>query len=215
MTRGHLLDSLRQDLRYALRGICRSPGFALAVVLTLGLGIGINAVAFGAVDALLLRAPAGVGDPDGVYRIDIRPPVGRGQAPLKAGTLGVTYPEFAALRDDGAFATLATYFESGVTLGRGPQAEQHSVVYVSREYFSTLRARPALGQLFAPGPERELPPAAVLSYDYWHSRFGADPGVVGRPLEVDGHTVVVLGVAGQGFNGVRQNRRCAAQEPHY
>ncbi len=196
------METLWQDLRYALRGLRQSPGFTLAAVLTLGLGIGINAVTFGAIDAMLLRPPSGVGEPDGALRVEIRPSPPPGQPRLTSGDAGVTYPIFRVLRAAGAFAPLAAFSPAGVTIGSGGAAEKRAVIFASREYFSTLRVRPALGRLFTPGDEYGLPPSAVLSYAYWQSALGADPRVIGRTLLVDGHRVDVIGVAPPDFNGL-------------
>ncbi len=196
------METLWQDLRYALRGLRQNPGFTVAAALTLGLGLGINTVAFGAIDALLLRAPPGIGDPAGLYRIDIRPPLRPGQEPLHYGTVGLPYPGFRELSRGAAFAQLAAYSPRGAVLGQGRNAQSVSVLYVSREYFSTLRVPPALGRVFAPGDEHELPPSAVLSYRYWRERFAGDRGVLGRTILVDGHGVQVVGVAAEGFNGL-------------
>src|SRR5436309_14201548 len=115
------MDTLIQDVRYALRTLARSPGLSLAAVLTLGLGIGANSAMFGVVDRLFFRPPAHVVDPDRVVRVYVTttsPLWGSSTTPIG------TYPRYADLRDRArSFAAVAAYGGRTSSLGLGPPAE--------------------------------------------------------------------------------------------
>ncbi len=200
-----LLDELGQDLRYALRQVRRSPGFTAAVVLTLALGIGANAIMFGVVDRLLLRPPTGVAAPDCVVRIYFQL-----KAPDFLPTREVftvtqtTFPLIPALRQVPAFAGVAGYFRTGGTVGRGPDARKVDLALVTGDFFHVLGARPALGRFFGPDEDR-LPagsPVVVVSYGFWRRVLGGRPGAIGGALRLEDRVVTVVGVAPPDFTGV-------------
>ena len=199
MTNSRMLDSAAQDVRYALRGIRRSPGFALAIVLTLGLAIGANAALFSVVDVLLFRPPAGVADPGRVQRLVLESP----RQDDHFFTVTLSYPDYRDLRDrTPAFSSLAAFGRASFSYGRGVHAENLKGAIVSTNYFSTLGVRPAVGSFFPPVDDRDLVQVAVLGFDAWKRLFGGDPRVIGRTIVLRDRSYRVLGVAPPGFRGI-------------
>jgi len=140
------LDALRQDLRYAWRGLRASPGFTAVVLLTIALAIGANATMFGILDAILLRAPHGLRDPDRLVRVYVN----RGQGGFGGGVESrESYRAYLGVRDDvSAFESVAAYVPQRTVVGAGERAEQARALFVSGNYFATLGVRPALGRAF-------------------------------------------------------------------
>ena len=166
--------NLIRDLRYAARALLRAPLFTLGVVLTLGLGIGVNAAMFGVVDTLFLRPPAGVQDADRVVRLYVR----RTDPFFGTNTGGVgNYAAFADIRDAAALERVAGVDVQNLSLGRGAEASQVRVAGVSAAYFPLLGLRPQRGRFFAAAEDRAGGErVVVLSDGFWRSRFAADAG---------------------------------------
>src|SRR6185436_9017906 len=189
--RGALGDVL-QDLRYGARMLRRQPGFTIAAVLTLALGIGANTAVFSLVNAALLqRLP--VADRERlvyVYR----------------GAVGnvFSYPQYAALRDNSrSFEGLAGWGGITASLHAGDSAELVSGVIVTGNFFEVLGVRAARGRLLSPRDD-ETPgahPVAVISHEFWQSRFGGRDDAVGREVRLNGHVFTIVGVAPAGFPG--------------
>jgi len=193
---------LLQDLRYAWRGILRAPGFAAAVILTLGLALGANATMFGIVDRLLLRAPPHISQPERVVRVLVARALGG--AP-RAPSQSVSYVAFTDLRDRaGGFATVAAVAHRELSLGVGTEARPLRVTFASGEYWRLLGTSAALGRVF--GPEDDRLPAgeavAVLAFEFWQRHFEGRADVLGQSLLLNGRRFIVAGVAPRGFNGV-------------
>ena len=196
------LDDLGADVRYALRGMRRGPGFALAVAVTLGVGIGVNGIIAGYVNALLFR-PIPAAAPEqlvALYQRDTR--TGR------VGQLG--YEDYLDYRDrSGAFADLAGM--AGVPLNLAAAAGSGSVAgdmvwgeMVTENYFTLLAMRPAAGRFFrASDAPQGANPFVVLSYDCWRRRFQGNGDIVGRAVRLNGTEFTVTGVAPRGFRGLR------------
>jgi len=201
------LDELRQDVRYALRQLQRAPGFAALVVLTLAIGIGANATMAGAIDRLLLRAPAHIHEPDHVARLVVVSPNPIGGAPLAGKS--TNYPTLLELeRGVSAFESVAGYSGAALSYGAGADAVPLRAAMVSASYFSVLGVTPTLGRFFSPAdgfPTGEAaggPPLAVLGYGFWQRQFGGDRGILGRQVRLGKLTYTVVGVAPPGFQGV-------------
>ncbi len=195
------MDGLIQDLRYALRGLARTPGFVAAVVVTLALGIGANATMFGVLDVLLLRPPEHVTRAERVVRAYFRRPIpGLGMITQPTTSL----PAYESLRDGAPpFASVAVHWPTTMSLGRGPEARQVAVTLVSHTYFPTLGVAPALGRFFGAAEDRVGgQPVAVVSYGFWRRQLGGDRAAVGRVLQIGRGTYTVIGVAPPGFTGV-------------
>ena len=169
------MDTLLQDLRYAIRGLLRSPGFALAVVVTLALGIGANTTMFGVLDSLLLKPPAGVRDAGRVQRVYFR--VGGVQGP-GAGTAiaGIAFPAYEALRGVRGFSDVAAFTDGQVSLGTGAEARPARIRAVTASYFPLLGGATALGRFFDSTEDRlGVGPVAVVSFPHSDHRGSAWP----------------------------------------
>ena len=196
-----LLETAGQDLRYAFRSLRRSPGFTAAVILTLGLGIGVNAVMFGIVDRLLFRTPAYLRDPDRVHRVYLISDE-RGQEVVENTNHYTRYLDLR--RWTTAFSELAGYSNRHLPVGVGPDAREMEVATVSATYFNFFHATPVIGRFFAPA-EDTVPVGslvAVLGYGFWQARYGGASDVLGRPLQIGTVTYTIIGVAPRDFIGV-------------
>ena len=181
------------DVKFALRRLRNTPGFALTAILTLALSIGANVVVFSALNGLILR-PLGVPDAKNLYQISHG----------KDGGDYFGYPDYRDFRDrDGSFSGILTY----KYLSAGMQVDNASVrswgFAASGNYFDVLGVKPALGRLFHASDERGLgsAPYVVLSYDFWHRQFGANRNILGRTVRLNQHPFTVIGVAPEGFRG--------------
>jgi putative ABC transport system permease protein len=186
------LETLAQDLRYGLRGIRRAPGFSLVVVLTLALGIGANTAIFSVVNAVLLRPlPYPAAD-----RL-----VALGESDPNAEGISVTWVNYRHWRaENHSFEDMAGFRTAGLTLtGRGEPLSTRAGV-VTYGFFGLLGAHPLLGRVFR--PDDDQPGAAatvVLDYRFWVSKLGADPGIVGATLALDGKPYEIVGVMPPGL----------------
>ena len=190
---GNFLETLVQDVRLSIRMLRKSPGFAIAAVLTLALAIGANAVVFSVLNAFILR-PLNVPQAQSLYAI-WRPDVSDAH---------MSYPDYLDLRDrnrsfDGLIAW--NMVEAGLDTGKDPSNVW--VYETSGNYFDALRLQPYLGSFFHASDEHgpDSAPYVVLTYAYWHTHFRDDPGVVGRVVKLDKHPFTILGVAPPEFHG--------------
>jgi predicted permease len=192
--------AVRQDLRYALRGLRLRPGFALGVVLTLGLGIGANATMFGVVDQLLLRPPAYLAHPERVNRVwFIRNFDGK---PFP--NANTSYRRYLDVRQmTTSFEVVAAFLDPSLAIGTGADAQEEHVLGVSASYWGLFDMRPEAGRFFTEDEDREPTgtTVAVLGYDYWRSHYGARRDAVGRTLRIGERDYTVIGVAPPGFMG--------------
>ncbi len=192
------LYALPQDIRYALRGLRKSPGFTAVAVLTLALGIGANTAIFSMVNALLLR-PLPVPDPHQIALLAYQ----HGSAGVGSQFSVPEYNEIAS-QTSGAFSGVFGYWFGIDGLSADRRADRIMTNYVTGNFFPTLRIKPLLGRFIIQG-EGETPnadPVIVLSYDYWRTRFNSDPSVIGRKVLVDGEPVTVIGVTPKDFYGI-------------
>jgi predicted permease len=186
------------DLRHAVRLLVRNPLFTATAVLSLAIGIGATTTVFTLADALLLRRPVGVVEPDRV--VDI------GRTRNGREFDNSSYPNF---QDIAAQATkLSGVFAydldpTAVALGGDRGAERVHATIVSGNYFQVLGVTPQLGRLITPEDDKApgASPVAVLSDRLWRRRFNADPSIVGRPIVLNGTPFTVVGVAPPGFRG--------------
>src|SRR5262249_36001309 len=173
------METLLQDIGYALRTLRKSPGFALVAMLTLALGIGANAAIFSLIDAILF-APLPYWHPEELVSVQ------------------ATYPRggFVAMRDQVQTMDIATYAEGHEfnLVGSG-EPIRLSGTLVSAEFFSLLAAQPELGRPLRSGEDFAGHDAyVIISHSLWQRRFGGDPAIVGRAIELEGVTRQVLGV---------------------
>jgi predicted permease len=190
---GSLLDGIFQDLRFALRVLRKSPGFVLSAVLTLALAIGANAVVFGVMDALLLKT-LNVPNAKSLYGTQ-----------YSADPQFQSYPNYLDLRDrNHSFQDLAAFnFTLGTALDPGNDPKAAGGFSTSGNYFTVLDVHPYLGRFYTVADEHGpgSAPYLVLSYGYWHSRFQADHGIIGRIVRVNKHPFTVIGVTPPEFRG--------------
>jgi len=188
------LDPLVRDLRYALRGMRRSPGFTLTAVLSLALGIGANTAIFSLIDALLLRWLP-VRDPGQLMEVMV---FENGKS-----SDSFSYPVVRALADQKEiFSGLCGFSGATFNVGAGEAVERTSGAWVSGEYYQTLGLQPVIGRLLAPADD--LPgaaPVAVITDQYWQRKFARDPQAVGRAIIVESVPVTIVGVSPPGFSG--------------
>jgi predicted permease len=199
----HLIENLRQDTRYGLRMLRKSPGSTAAVVLALALGIGLNTAVFGFVNALLLRPPNGIAATSQLRELWLRE---RGSSGVE-GYRPLSYPDYIAYRDQTqSFAGLLAFDgdPEEVTWTRNGSGQVIDGQLVSGNFFSQLDVKPALGRLLAADDDRvgSAHPVAVVSHAFWQQQLGADPNIVGRELLLNGNSVTVVGVAPPGFSGL-------------
>ena len=187
------IESLATDVRYALRGLAQKPGFTIAVILTLALGIGANTAIFSVVNAVVLR-PLPFAEPEHlVWLWDTQP-----QLPTAPASL----PDFLDWKEQNrSFEYLAAFLSGNTFLNTGDGTRDTPVGVVTPEMFALFRVRPILGRTFTaeetlPGRSR----VAVLSHGLWQSLFGSDPNVLGRTIELSGTPHTVIGVMPAGFS---------------
>ncbi len=194
------LEDLFMDVRYALRGLWKSPVFTVVATLTLALGIGANVVVFGVVNAVLLR-PLEVSDPHNLYQIRLQP-----WRSFKA--LTTSYPAFEDYRQrNTTFNALAGFYGySGGRLRWGDTAKSVSGYSVTGDYFDFLGVQPQLGRLIHSADDRgpNSAPYMVLSDSLWRTVFNADPGVVGTKVRLGKYPFTVVGVAPALFHGTER-----------
>ena len=194
------MSLMLRNVAMAVRRIRRAPGFALAVVTILALGIGANAVIFEVVDRLLLSPPAHVVDARDVRLLYLRRTY-LGSGKLEIGRT-LTYPDYRDFQRVSAFSRVAAYADRRATFGSGEGAHEVHTILASASLFPLLGVRPALGRFFTED-EAALGanPTAVLSWEFWRRQFGADRNVLGRIVDVGPGTYTVIGVAPEGFTG--------------
>ncbi|MGD2154056.1 MAG: ABC transporter permease [Gemmatimonadales bacterium] len=196
-----ILSTALDNLSHAARGLRRSPGFTAAVVVTLALGIGVNATMFGIVDRLLLSEPAQVRDADQVRRLYAHMRFRPG-GPL-VHQRALAYLDFTDWQQAASFKAVGAYWANDVTLGRGADAVRLNGGLASASFFNVLGLEPALGRFFNESEDQAgAAGVTVLSYGLWKRRFGSDPSVLGRTLDIGAGTYTVIGVAPRGFTGI-------------
>ena len=195
------MATLWQDVRYGLRMLGRSPGFAAVVLLVVGLGIGANTALFNALDQVYLR-PLPVQKPHELVSVQFRYRHGAWET---VGS-GFSHPTYEAYRDGSqVFADLVAFTgTNGMGLRLGNEAKRIEGVGVSVNYFSCLGVRPALGRLWMPGPEQgdeAVDPVAVISHRLWRREFGGQADAVGKQIVLNDRVLTIIGVAPAGFTG--------------
>jgi putative ABC transport system permease protein len=181
------------DLRYALRTIRRAPGFALAVVFTLALGIGANSAIFSVVHSVLLR-PLPFGEPDRLVQIYGRYP--------EFGRTSTSLPDFQDWRAQAhAFEQMSARYNTAFVLTGEGEPERVIGDRVTANFLSTLGVRPLLGRSFLPEEDRVGGDdrVVILDYGYWQRRFAGDPRIIGRQIQLSGQPFTVVGVVPKDF----------------
>lgn len=196
------MQSLLQNLRYALRQLRKSPGFTLTVVLTLALGIGANAAVFTLFDQVLLRMLP-VQQPQQLVRFEWTGDFSGSASSFGGGIKNYfSYPMYKDLRDQNqVFSGILAADKTSVGISWNNQAENEDAEIVSGNYFDLLGLQPALGRLLNQQDDtaKNANPQLVLSYAYWKSHFNASPSVIGQAVNVNGHPFTIVGVAPENF----------------
>ncbi|HTK29037.1 MAG TPA: ABC transporter permease [Vicinamibacterales bacterium] len=191
------MASFTRDIRYALRALRQTRGATFVAVISLALGVAVNTTVFSWARSVLLNPLPGVADSTRVVTIETVAPSGE--------LIDSSYPDYRDFRDratllDGVIA----FKERPLGLGEGDRAERIWSLLVSGNYFDVLGVKPLLGRFFE-GAERsdafDQAPVAVVGEAAWRSRFGADPGIVGRRILLNRHPYTVIGVAPAAFTG--------------
>ena len=190
-----MVNDLLQDVRYALRALRSSPGFAAIAVLSLGLGIGANTAIFSLINAVMVKTLP-VSHPEQLVELVMK---GR-----ESGNW-FTNPIWEQVRDrqdvfSGAFA----YSPTRLNLALGGEVRNASTSWVSGDFFRTLGVNPFLGRtITAADDKRGCPAIAVLSYNFWQKEYGGAADVLERRLTLEAHRVQIVGVAPPGFDGLQ------------
>jgi predicted permease len=197
------LDKLLRDIRFGLRSLRQSPGFAATSILTLALGIGANTAVFSVMNAVLLKQLP-VTDPERLVYLRTS------NAPRGTGTVDsnetISYPVYDALRKESrGLAPVMAYVPlsgSKVAVRIGTMPEEAEGDMVSGTFFSGLGVNLPLGRGFSEDDETKHAPLAVISYNFWTRRFVRSPDVLGTTMYVNGVPLTIVGVAAEGFEGV-------------
>lgn len=190
-----------RELRFALRYLLKSPGFALAAVITLAFGIGANVAVFSVMNAVLLN-PTGIPHPDGLVALRAKY-----TAMADLGNISVSAPDFQdSLESTKVFQSAAAMQQGSFNYSAENSRPERLVgARVTSAWFDVFQAKPLLGRTFR--PEDDVPGASnsvVLSYQLWKQRFGGDPSMVGRKLDLNGQSFEVIGVMSPDFNWPNQ-----------
>ena len=189
------MSTLAADLRFAVRNLTKSPGFALVTILTLALGIGANAAMFSVVNGVVLR-PLGYPQPERLVRIVSQFPT------MGFDTFWISPPEFFELKERSrSLQGVGAYTTGAANLSGADRPHRIVSVGTSPDLFPVLGVPPLLGRTFT--PQEDLPnaaPTVVLSYNTWRNVFGGDPSIIGRAVDKDGAKTLVIGVMPQGFD---------------
>lgn len=184
-----MIAEMTQDISYAVRSLRRNPGFTLAAILALALGIGANTTIFSVVDALLLR-PFSFDDIDRLVVIWESRPI------VEPERNAVAFANYLDIRDQNeTFSSVAAQMDWVANLTEGDRSERLRGFAVSANYFEVLGVKPALGRAFSVDEEQPGDdPVVILNDGVWRRRFGADPNIIGRAVRVNDRTFTVVGV---------------------
>lgn len=197
------LEQLGRDVRYALRQLRKSPGFTITATAMLAVAICANSTVFSWIDGTMLRPIPGARDTGDL--VSLR----RGERTFSP-TPPFSYLDYRDLREQNhSFAGILAYHNDWTALTGGAQPKPVYIANVSANYFDVLGIKPLLGRFFLPEEESgaDAVPEVVLSYSLWKTRYGKDPAIVGKSIEVARHPVTVIGVAPEGFVGAAPGLR--------
>ncbi len=191
------MDTMLQDIRYAIRMLRKAPGATAVAVLSLAVGISVNTTVFSWVRSVLLNPLPGVAEPGRMVTLETVTPSGE--------LIDSSYPDFRDYRDRSReLAGVIAFKERPLGLGEDTRSERVWALMVSGNYFDVLGVRPELGRFFTgveQGDTFGAAPVAILSHGLWKSRFNGDPQVIGRTIRLNRHELTIIGVAPDGFYG--------------
>jgi len=186
------MNGLAQDIKFGIRMLVKNPGFALVVIVTLGLGIGLNTAIFSLVNAVLFR-PLPFEDVEQLVELN------RGE-----WNDFFSYPDYVEYRDrSGIFSELSAWSYAPMSVGTRDATELRFGQIVTGNYFATLKVHAHHGRLLTSEDDKVAGrhPVAVISYGYWQSTYGGDPSAVGQSISLNGGAYRIIGVAPEGFVG--------------
>ncbi|HKN62446.1 MAG TPA: ABC transporter permease, partial [Candidatus Acidoferrales bacterium] len=199
------MRDLVKDLRYGVRMLAKTPGFAVVAILTLAMGIGANAAIFQLIDAVRLRTLP-VKDPNRLAIVHLD------KKHWGSGSFNGPYAEFTfplwqqVQQRQQAFSSIAAWGGGGgqqINLAKGGEVDMASVIWVSGQFFDTLGVPPMLGRLISDVDDQNGCAGGVaISYAFWQRRYGGDASAIGKQITLDGHPFPILGVSPPSFYGV-------------
>jgi len=193
------MNAFLHDIRYALRQLCKSPGFTITAVLTLALGIGANTTILSWISSTLLNpipAATGTGNMFTLMRGE------RTEYPSPP----LSYPDYVDLRANAkSLSGLLAYHDDDLTITGITKPVRIYGATTSANYFDVLGVRPILGRTFLSSQQNERMGVAeaVLGYDLWRNQFAADPSIIGKTIQINLHSYTIVGVAPKGFQGCK------------
>jgi predicted permease len=190
------MHSFWQDFRYAARTLRNSPGFTIIAIVTLGLGMAVNTTIFSVINGILLR-PLPVPHAEQITVLAMKQDGAQNFQRF-------SYPDYLDIRQQSeVFSDVFAERTTLVGLTADKKGDHCILGRVTGNYFSTLGVQPAVGRLISPN-EGQTPgadPILVLGYSYWQKRFGGDRNVIGKQVEINSHSLTIVGVAPKGFHG--------------
>ena len=189
------MSEIAQEVRHAWRTLRKRPLFTIVAAASIAIGVGANTAVFGVLNALLLRAPAGIAEPERVVEI--------GRTNRGSGFDSFSFIEVEDIRaqSGGVFSHVAAWRQGPFSVSAGEGGERAFGMAVSADYFGALGARPAAGRFFLPEEDRTpgTHPVVVISHGYWRDRMKADPAVIGSTISLNRRNFTVIGVTEPGF----------------
>src|ERR1043165_4857869 len=186
------MHTLIQDLKFALRGLIKRPGFTLIAVTTLALGIGSSTAIFSVVDAAIIKGLPYY-EPDRLYHMWER------TSQKDFDQREFSYPDYQDYLQN-KVCDIAAYTGGGTIVNSNGESERVFAPLVSANFFSVLGVDPIKGRVFQAGEDKQGgPKVAVLTYALWQTRFGGSEGIVGRQIDLAGESYTVIGVLPKSF----------------
>ena len=196
------MNTLIQDIRYGLRVLLKNKGFAAVAILALALGVGANTAIFSLVNGVLLR-PLPFPDAERIVFFEGRNPA------AGINESNISYPDFLDWSGQtDLFAATCAFYTGNSNLGAdGAEPERVPRAGVTTGFFAVLGVQPALGRAFVPDDDKpDTVTVAIISHGLWKRRFGADPGIIGKQVQISARQITILGVMPQGFEFPEQTQ---------
>ena len=208
------MNSFLQDLRYGIRMLAKTPGFALVAILTLALGVGANAAIFQLIDAVRLRTLP-VTDPSALAIVHLNRNNLGGQGRFSGPYAEFTFPMWEQIQQrQRAFSSIAVWGTEGLNLATGGEVDNAHAVWVSGDFFKVLGVQPYLGRLLSTADDQTGCAGGIdLSYAFWRRHYGGDASVLGKMLALQGHSFPILGVTPPSFYGLAVGEQFDAAVP--
>jgi len=201
------LQTLWQDLRFGARLLRLNPGFALAAILSLALGIGANSAIFQLLDSVRLRTlPVRNSQELANVYIDQR---GGATGNFSSRYSDITNPIWEQIRDhQEGFSAIAAWSPTSFNISPAGEARQVQGLWVSGAFFKVVEVEPVMGRLFTESDDRTGcgTPGAVISYSFWQHEFGGQPSALGRVISLEGHPIEIIGITPASFSGIEVGR---------